>query len=867
MSFCIKFQSYREDIHEIVGEPRLGGCDSCTVDPDNFTSSSGFRISLSSYLDPSLPIIVYAGAKGDTMVVPQGYNYAVYIDSSGNVTHEQVSTGQTLTFRSDIALGSVPIGLSIRLSNDQVEELSPAGTQVGMLTTDRASGGVFALHSSHSDNNKFYIQENALMLNSTLAYTPGVDYKITVKYTIYKYEKIQDFTIKVVRASENKTAQVGENVRVQSGSDGSDKNVSVVFGKVTSPGDVFFNQAELNQEMKSVFYSIETNAGFEGGINICFKNSDIHTYNNPKIIRLRYDSQSDSTLYEDITTSISEGEICAVINSPVGLRALAGGEPSIFNLWGVFDPIPPEAWAGGGGGPGGCEADAGIVADPAGCPGNQTKGNFSLSEQGVGLPRLLGGTCGCWLSSAITVDMFLGVGALASAARTAACGLTKSIWNLAQLIKTLDGEILQLKNLIIPLRNSANLLKTKVDDLTAQLSKLADDISSRTANIKAFTEQIQKWYLDIVNLCGGDATQQGCIKLLQLEDEIKNLGDEIFKSAAISGQTPDEFIKANPLDQNVINYLNKQTELDQGIEQLNNLKDLIAGRGLDLAQAEADLADDILKEALAKAERKTAGEELLNKEFELANQENLLAQKEAIHTQSVAEKVSKESSLFQHGQDLALNLWLLYGYLNEISIQKVCEGANETLNYYSCECCQPCPNIKVHPVGQSGIGLHPSLVGKVISCDCVCPAGKESCVSAGVENCYDPCPTGRIRAGANCDCVCLNGPSDCSPNETFNSATCACESSSSSSGSDPCNPGNCCYCAYWKADYTGSITGPKSPTCDAEDYGPWCYANRPLGMPWSGASLAVFNCCDGQCLTKQEMIRLPDGGLEPYPEC
>lgn len=146
MPFCIKKSSYDPNIHDIVDGPHFGGCNSCVVDPENFTSSSGIKISLSSYLDPSLPINVYTGATGDTMVVPQGYNYAVYIDSSGNVTYEEVFPGQTLTFRSDIALGSAVTTTTTPCPEDKIyrdcskrceyKECNTYNAEVGMRVWD-----------------------------------------------------------------------------------------------------------------------------------------------------------------------------------------------------------------------------------------------------------------------------------------------------------------------------------------------------------------------------------------------------------------------------------------------------------------------------------------------------------------------------------------------------------------------------------------------------------------------------------------------------------------------------------------------------------------------------------------------------------
>jgi hypothetical protein len=63
-------------------------------------------IMLSDYFDVTKTIIQYQGITGTTIQVPTGYDYAIYVDSQGNVTYESVTAGQTLTFKSSIVLGT-----------------------------------------------------------------------------------------------------------------------------------------------------------------------------------------------------------------------------------------------------------------------------------------------------------------------------------------------------------------------------------------------------------------------------------------------------------------------------------------------------------------------------------------------------------------------------------------------------------------------------------------------------------------------------------------------------------------------------------------------------------------------------------------
>jgi len=82
-----------------------GNMDQSVVQPGSFQSGSGSFIVLSDYFDPTKPMNSYKGVTGSKMTVPSGFDYAIYIDSNGNVTQESVTAGQQLTFKSDIVAG------------------------------------------------------------------------------------------------------------------------------------------------------------------------------------------------------------------------------------------------------------------------------------------------------------------------------------------------------------------------------------------------------------------------------------------------------------------------------------------------------------------------------------------------------------------------------------------------------------------------------------------------------------------------------------------------------------------------------------------------------------------------------------------
>lgn len=56
----------------------------------------------------SYPVRVYSGATGQILVVPQGYNYVVYVKQDGSIEQAVVVPGQSIAFRSIILLGNNP---------------------------------------------------------------------------------------------------------------------------------------------------------------------------------------------------------------------------------------------------------------------------------------------------------------------------------------------------------------------------------------------------------------------------------------------------------------------------------------------------------------------------------------------------------------------------------------------------------------------------------------------------------------------------------------------------------------------------------------------------------------------------------------
>lgn len=90
------------------------------VQPNDLSGRSSFTIGsttiiLSDYFDTSNTVspVSYVGASGETLLVPDNYNYAVYISDSNIITEEFVNPGDILVFKSSIILGVKAPSLNI----------------------------------------------------------------------------------------------------------------------------------------------------------------------------------------------------------------------------------------------------------------------------------------------------------------------------------------------------------------------------------------------------------------------------------------------------------------------------------------------------------------------------------------------------------------------------------------------------------------------------------------------------------------------------------------------------------------------------------------------------------------------------------
>jgi len=512
----------------------------------------------------------------------------------------------------------------LSLSNSEIEELQDTKTEVGTLSTNKNENGVFTLYSDfigQNDNDKFVIEGNKLKSNQIFYHRTGVSYKVGVNYSGAEYHTRKEFDILITSSKDNLSLGLGTQILVSS----SDNNVELTFENITKAGEVKFEKVSSESSEISI-YNINTDAEFSENITISFNDFNINPENNPAIIHLKYDEELEEVAYEDITTEVIEGKISGVVNSLSPF--MIGSYP------------PPNAW-----GPGQGQCDFRLtVTPPEPCPGNQTRGNWAITEDGIGPPRLLGGTCGCWEPSQITIDLILGAASGVSAAKAGICAIMKNIFDLKSIIKALI-------TIVDDAMTAIRALVSRIGQLRSQMAALMDDINNLVSQVNA-----------------------AIARKNSLDDEINKLR-EIINELSKSGVTID--VEKDPL----------WHKLNTLIDEDNRVRKIILER--------MEKAKDLQRQYDTKAS------DLITKELDLSNQQSIRQSAEAdlFVKQSILEM--NEKTLSTRLQELAASILLLYSYLNEISVQKTCpEG--QTLNPLTCECCPNCTGGKVFPNPMDG---------------------------------------------------------------------------------------------------------------------------------------------------------------------
>jgi len=300
-----------------------------------------------------------------------------------------------------------------------------------------------------------------------------------------------------------------------------------------------------------------------------------------------------------------------------------------------------------------------------------------------------------------------------------------------------------------------------------QVAKFADEITAISKNLAEWGGELATYSSDYID---------AHVRQSQVLTEMM---DTIWDVAGVGGRQldADEAADAARMAQNAYDdwliYGKGKPGKDPGglfakWEDLSKKSKSLIAEIDELQELKSDMYNKIGSEGGKKIDReaKKAGAEavLTDKGAELTGKVVDLAQAEGA-------RVSILSQIGQATVDGAVAAALMYSFVYEISVKKTCpEG--QTLNEYTCECCEKCTGGKVHPVGTAdgplGTGLVPSLVGKVISCDCVCPEPLVPCLTAFPIECFDPCPGGMLRVGSDCHCPSSSSSSNaCGPEDEY----------------------------------------------------------------------------------------------------
>ena len=358
----------------------------------------------------------------------------------------------------------------IFLSNNEIVELSPANSEIGTFTSGISERGFFILHSDfagQNDNDKFIIKDNKLKIKEVLYYTPGVTYKVTVKYSGLKHYKQKDFDIIITNSQDNSTPISGEQVQVSS----SGGNIELTFDNIITAGEVTFSPIDSTD---GLFCDINTTSDFNGNITVSFNNPGISPSNNPAIYHIKYDSELDQVFYDNVTTEVVEGKITGVVNS-LGSFIVQFTPPPVG--WG----FPPSESLGfskkifGGLSCGTFNLNFQNLLPP--CPGNQTRSGFNIDfEDGTLSPF---GSCACWEDSGATVDLILTAASAYGVARAGVCAGVR-------LIANLRSSITSVKNVISGLTSALALLQNQLRNIAGFISKAKADIKFYTALNKGY---------------------------------------------------------------------------------------------------------------------------------------------------------------------------------------------------------------------------------------------------------------------------------------------------------------------------------------------------------------------------------------------
>jgi hypothetical protein len=427
----------------------------------------------------------------------------------------------------------------IFLSNNEIVELSPANAEIGTFTSGINERGFFVLHSDfagQNDNDKFIIKDNKLKIKQVLYYTPGITYKVTIKYSGLRHYKQKDFDIIITNSQDNSSPISGEQIQVSS----SGSNIELIFDNIITEGEVTFGPIDSTD---GLFCDINTACDFDGNIAVSFNNPGIIPSNDPAIYHIKYDSELDQVFYDNITTEVIEGKITGVVDS-LGSFIVQFAPPPVG--WG----FPPSESLGfskkifGGLSCGTFNLNLQNLLPP--CPGNQTRSGFNINfEDGTLSPF---GNCGCWVDSGATVDGILAAASLYGLAKSGVCALIKTIANLRSALSSLANLISYLKSSMALLQNTIRNFMSQATTFIAAAERIFILKEANLARIAAAEKLIK----DVEKaLSTKRLTDRERAKLNQIKNttnnlirELNTLNEKYKKEAQPLVAKYQEFLKA-----------------------------------------------------------------------------------------------------------------------------------------------------------------------------------------------------------------------------------------------------------------------------------------------------------------------------------
>lgn len=467
-----------------------------------------------------------------------------------------------------------------------------------------------------------------------------------------------------------------------------------------------------------IMFDADVSPDFDGELGtliLTFYSPLIHPSDNPVLLHLRYDEESEEVFYDNITSEVKEGSISGIVTSlSPFVVSIKTNTISVGDNNGKFDPCLVVSGCSAPGS--NCGFNLGYTP-PGPCPGNTTRGHWVI-QNGVPTPRLLATICDCYVPSAITVDMVLAVAGAVGLAKALICSSAKSIATLG-----IPATI----SLISRYKTSIAKASLTISSLSLELSIVRVKLAKAIAETSEILSKIDELR----------------IKMGQQLQRLENLVEEFLGRSVRPPSGPgylddwnyfvkrmEEFRKKPSLDKKgFFKRYNQVINSDSG----SNLLDKLTYQRNKLYNTQGSLSAKAMH-----LEEKIAENEGVIGYYteELAKQAGILAAKEG-------QKASLMSTIAQATKDAFASTLAMYVAADEISIKKTC-ASNEVLDPFSCECCPKCTGGKVFPNPMRG-------------CNCTCPPGKEPCFKVGDDGCYDPCPPGKIRTSAECQCYNIPG--------------------------------------------------------------------------------------------------------------